>query len=44
MDRRTRPWRWTILVVGASLAWLLPVDGMAGTQDHFATLSMPMAR
>jgi hypothetical protein len=37
MDQRTRPWRWTILGIGASLAWRLPGGGKTGTPEHFAT-------
>lgn len=40
MGQCTRPWRWTILGVGASLVWLLPVGGMTGTSDRFAALGI----
>jgi peroxiredoxin len=40
MDRRTRPWGWTILVMAASLAWLLPGSGTAGMPERFAALGI----
>jgi hypothetical protein len=40
MHRSTWPWGWGIRVPGASLVWLLPVRGMAGTSDRFAALGI----
>lgn len=40
MDRSTRSWGWTILIMAAGLAWLLPAIGMAGIQDRFAPLGL----
>ncbi|MGH8069024.1 MAG: hypothetical protein ACRERE_28075 [Candidatus Entotheonellia bacterium] len=41
MDQRPRTWLWSILIIAASLTWLLPGSGTAGMPERFAALGIP---